>query len=310
MAMSAAGMGGGGRVERRADCYLNLVLEAAAWLPVATALRFTAATANRFLDRLSHASVLYPGVLEAAAANLDRAGIVAPEAVAAVIDGYLRFEARLVLEQIWLRRGDHRRLRAVFRPADVAALEARLRTGPAVIALPHTAFNSFIGLAAGFRPVTPVVIANPLAAAIARPTPAQRSVLRLYRRWLTRQDFIFVNDGDVLERGLACLRAGRPLIIAPDVPAAAEGAVAVTFLDQCFRVPAGAAVIARRAAVPLLAAVPWTDDLCAPYRLALEIIDPALDIPAAMAALFAVFDRYIRRAPACWQGWLYFGGRL
>ncbi|MBN2232448.1 MAG: hypothetical protein JW781_06470 [Deltaproteobacteria bacterium] len=292
--------------DRRADRYLNLVLEAAARLPARAALRFTAATAGRFLDRKTHASTLYSGVFEAAARNLRRADMVAPEAVAAVIADCLRFEARLVLEHVWLRRDDARRLRASFRPAAVAALESRLQaTGPAVIALPHTAFNPFIGLAATIRPVTPLVIADPLRAGITRPTPAQKSVLRLYRRWLTRQDFIFVNDGDVLENCIARLRAGRTLIIAPDVPGAGENAVAVDFIGRRLRVPAGAAVIARRAAVPLVAAVPWTDDLGAPYRLALEIVDPALDIPAAMAALFGFFDAYIRRAPACWQGWLY-----
>ncbi|MCD6389978.1 MAG: hypothetical protein J7L69_11255 [Desulfobulbaceae bacterium] len=277
------------------DVYLNQVLELVARLPVPRAYRFIATTGRLFRSR---------GVLKKAEANVRRAGICVTAEASSVIREYLRFETRYVLEDIWLRKNIARKIVAAFRPDDVAGLQQFLKQRNYIITLPHTACNTFIGLAHILAQVVVLGSVNPLKMELARPTPIQKTILGLYSRWLTQPEFVFVEDGSAFARCCQVLGAGKSLIILSDTPFHSEQNVCIDFLGRRTGVAAGVAVLAERCKVPILAVVPWAADCCQPYRLETRIIE-ASDIVSSMRKVFAFFETFIEQYPACWQGWMY-----
>lgn len=286
------------------DFYLNRVLELAAWLPVSWTYRFIAATGRLFRSRDVYASSFNRGVLKNAEANLRQASIRMPAEVSSVIREYLRFETRYVLEDIWLRKNMSKKIAVAFHSGDVAQLQQLLAHRNYILALPHTASNTFIGLASMLTRIVVLGSGNPLKIELSRPTPIQKTILRLYSHWLPCQEFIFVEDGDAFAQCGQSLRAGKSLIITPDTPFYSEQNIVLDFLGRRTGVAAGAAVLAERCQVPVLAIVPWTADCRRPYRLETRIIE-APDIASRMREIFAFFETFIEQYPACWQGWMY-----
>lgn len=277
------------------DRYLNQALEWVSMFPVPWAYRFIAATGRSFRSR---------GLLKNAEANLRQASIRMPTEAVSVIREYLRFETRYVLEDIWLRKNMARNIVAAFHQDDVVRLKQFLQQRNYIITLPHTACNTFIGLANIFAQVVVLGSVNPLKMELAKPTPVQKSILRLYSRWLNQPDFVFVEDGSAFSRCCQVLVAGKSLIILADTPFHSEKNVCIDFLGRRTGVAAGAAVLAERCQVPVLAVVPWTADCRRPYRLETKIIE-ASDIVSRMREIFAFFETFIEQYPACWQGWMY-----
>ena len=286
------------------DFYVNRVLELAAGLPVSWAYRFIAATGGLFRSRDTYASSFSPGVLKTAAANVRKANICPPAEAVSVIREYLFFETRYMLENIWLGKNMARKIAAAFDSESVARLRQHLHNRHYIITLPHTASNTFIGLASITSQVVVLGSGNPLKLTLAAPSPVHKTILRLYSRWLSHQEFIFVEDGNAFTQCCQALQAGKSLIITPDTPFHSEQNIGLDFLGRRTGVAAGVAVLAERCKVPILAVVPWAADCRQPYRLETSIID-AGDVASRMRKIFTFFERFIGKYPACWQGWMY-----
>jgi len=286
------------------DLYLNQVLELAARLPVPWVYRFIAATGGLFRSRDVYASSFSPGILKSAENSVRRTGMYGSIESSAIIRKYLRFETRYMLENIWLRDQVDRKIVAAFHPDDVARLRQFVSRRNYILALPHTASNTFIGLAATLAPVVVLGSGNPLTLELSHPTPAQKTILRLYTGWLKYQEFIFVSEGDAFARCRQALEAGKSLIITPDTPFHSERNICIDFLGRRTGMAAGVAALAERCRIPILAVVPWAAGCHQPYRLETRIIEVS-DIASRMRKLFAFFEPFIEQYPACWQGWMY-----
>ena len=96
--------------------YFHKFLEAGALLPVNMVFHMIAHTGHFFRRWQTYAAWFEPGVLMKALENMTEAGIVPSYRVRAAVQDYLRFESRLVVENIWIRKKNTRKLLRSFSP--------------------------------------------------------------------------------------------------------------------------------------------------------------------------------------------------
>ena len=285
--------------------YLGVGLELASYSGK-SAYKFVSRTGHFFRSQDVFASTLGKrGVLKAARENLKMAGFSARGKKEAVIRDYLKFESRFALENIWIRKNVQKHIMGAFESDHIECLKKKLENRQFIIATLHTsALYVFVSMIKSLGYDVPFVVMNPLASPIKNPAPFQKSLLRLFPRWSETNEFVFMQDGNVLERCKKILESGRSLIIAPDTPFHSTKNVQVEFMGRKTGVASGIAFLSRKCNVDVLAVSHWAENCTCPYKLDMTIID-SKDVSQCMKDIFRFFQTSIERSPACWNGWLY-----
>ncbi|GEM_PF-1380000 len=285
--------------------YLKVLLELIACCGE-PAYKFVKMTGHLFRSEDVFASTMgKTGVLKSAVKNLKAAHIVEYGMEKAVINDYTKFESRFALENIWIRKGVKNRIIGAFNSNDVRMLNEILLNRQFIIATLHTsAMYSFVALIKNLGYNIPFVVMNPLAGQITDPSPFQKVLLRLFPRWIQTNEFIFVQEGNVLERCERVINSGRSLIIAPDTPFYSKNNVVVEFMGRKTGVASGAGFLSQKYKLDILSVSHWAEDCTYPYTMDMKIIKPT-EVAKNMQKVFSFFQKGIERNPACWNGWLY-----
>lgn len=286
------------------NMYLGFFLEILAYTGK-FAYRVISITGHWFRSREVFASTFGKGVLINAEINLEKSGVVAFNKIGSIIKEYLCFESRFVLENIWIRKKFGKYIIQAFDPADLKQFKKKINNGSYVIATPHnSSLYMLVALVSQLNQSAFFLVMNPFSLNLKRPTPVQKSLLKLFSVWPKHQEFVFLEDSDVFDKSCAVLKSGKSLIIAPDTPSSSEKKVTISFMGKSREVAAGTAVMAKRCQVPVMVVVPWAESCIDPYKLNIKII-AAEEISQCMCEVFDFFQAGIEMNPACWSGWLY-----
>lgn len=125
-------------------------------------------------------------------------------------------------------------------------------------------------------------------------------------RWFGTGRYLFNDNLRAVVRESRALLANKKILLAlcdTDWPMPASTAIAI--FGRWFRPPTGAITIARRLGVPMLAAIMVPDG----NRLVLHLhrLPAQDDLAEILAAYVSFLESHARNAPACWQGWEWWG---
>ncbi len=286
------------------NIYIDIFLEILAYAGK-FAYYVVSLTGNWFRSHEVFASTFEEGVLKNAEINLEKSGIVALNKIRPILKEYLYFESRFALENVWIRKNYSRQIIQAFDQTDLKHFKKFFQNGNYIVAIPHnTAIYMLVSLVAQLKESAPILVTNPLSFNIKKPTPVQKSIIKLFSVWPKHQELLFIEKGNIFDRSCAVLKSGKSLIIAPDTPFTSKKKVYINFMGRKTEVGPGAAVMAQRCKVPVMAVVPWAKNCTDPYKLNIKIID-AKDISKCMCDIFNFFQTTIEMNPACWSGWLY-----
>ncbi len=286
--------------------YLKFILEFVACFG-RPAYRFVDKTGHFFRSEDIFASTIgQRGVLKSAMKNLRDASCIVDNGMERyILKEYLKFESRFALENIWIRRDIKKYILGAFKSDDVEALRKILLNRQFIITTLHTsAMYTFVALIKALGYDAPFVVMNPLAEQISNPSPFQRVLFRLFPKWSEINEFIFLQDGDVMKRCGMAIEAGKSLIIAPDTPFHSNNNVELEFMGQKIGVASGVGFLSKKYKVDVLSVAHWAENSACPYKLDMAIIKVP-DITLCMQSIFNFFQKSIERNPACWSGWLY-----
>jgi lauroyl/myristoyl acyltransferase len=289
------------------DIYFQGILEAVALTPPPFAYKLMYPTGHLFRDWHSYPSWFEPGVLMKASRNLRQADVLPPSRVEATIKEYLRFESRLVVENVWIRKRNTRNILKAFFYHDVMRLQEYLKNGPYVIVTAHTsALYLLVTLFDAIGHTSPFVCKNSMKQPWNSATPLQHSVIKTMEAWASYQPFFFVGDGDVVEKGREAIRSGQSVVVPQDVLGYFDRGVQITMFGKELWSPVGAAKLAWDTGVSMLLTVARASNCFEAYRLFLKEIRPTGRFASDVQSLCKGIEESVRPNPSCWGGWLYF----
>jgi lauroyl/myristoyl acyltransferase len=291
--------------DRCLDIYFRKVLETAAMIPPPWSYRILPITGHLFRDFSSYSIGDGPGVLVRAAHNMDAASIKPACNIKDMIDEYLRFESRFVMENIWIRDNYSQYLKRSYDIKDVLALRKRLFEQNYIIVTAHfSGVGSIVEMVRILGHKSNFIALHPMNLPWDKATPIQRSTALLYKSWSKRQPMIFLNESNPMGKIRTIIRSEQSVMLAADVPGY-RGAK-VSMFGKSIWVPTGAAKMAWQCNVPILVAIPWASACDKPYNIFLRTIPASRDYDAVMSKIFEHIETVVRLNPAGWNGWLYF----
>jgi lauroyl/myristoyl acyltransferase len=285
--------------------YFQKVLKAASMLPPPLAYKILPATGHLFRKwDVYSAGVDEPGILFRAEHNLKHIGLFSDRNIKQIINNNLRFESRVVTEKYWIRERNKSKILNSFNASDLTLFQNLLEKNTCVIVSAHVAgIFMLLALPDLIHHNTLVIRGNPLTHSWKHLNPFIMHSIETVKIWKEYQPFIFMDEGDMMNKSRAALSSGTNVLICPDLPGFSQG-VQVNFFNQQVVVPVGAVKLARDADVPILITIPWTFTCTEPHRLYLKIIHPE-DINEGMTTIMESIESVIKLNPACWAGWMY-----
>ena len=289
------------------ELYFHKYLEAAALLPAPAVFQMILRTGHLFRRWKTYGAWFEPGVLMKAMESMALAGILPRHSVKSAVREYLRFESRLVVENIWIRKKNARKLLRSFSPPDVALLREYGRSGPYVIVTAHTsALYPLVALLDILGLTSPFLCNNAMRQPYESATPLQRNVMKTMTVWGDYQPLFFVEDGDVIKRSLSSICSGTSVVVPQDVPGYSGRGVKVLMFGEKLWSPTGPAKLAHEAGVSMLLAIGWASGCAEPYQIFFRKIAPTGDFSSDMQSVCEGIEEAVKKGPSCWGGWLYF----
>lgn len=289
------------------DIYFQGILEAVALTPPPFAYKLMYSTGHLFRDWHSYPSWFEPGVLMKASRNLRQADVLPHSSIKATLKDYLRFESRLVVENVWIRKRNTRNILKAFLYHDVMRLQEYLKNGPYVIVTAHTsALCLLVALFDALGYTSSLVGANAMRQSWDSATPLQRSMIKTWEAWTRYQSILFVGECDVLQKGREAIRSGRSVVVPQDVIGHFDRGVQVKMFGKDIWLPVGAAKLAWDTGVKMLLIVGRASKCFEAYSLYFKEVSPTGRFASDVQSLCKGIEESVRPNPSCWGGWLYF----
>lgn len=241
------------------------------------------------------------GILFHAVENLQKSLGVTQEKAKQILQDFLCFESRYVLENNWISEWNTQRLRTSFTSEAKKALNASVFSRQAIVCTLHSAnlftLAALLYLLHKNLTMMLAIIPNEMPAGT---NPLHENGIRMIMSWKEWQPLIPAN----METARKTLRAGNSLFLAPDTPGYREKGVMVNLFNQVIWVPVGAAKLAQEFDLPIIAAIPWAPGLTSNYEVVIQEIDTSGTLQQVMQRIFQVAEQAILQNPSCWLGWL------
>ena len=206
----------------------------------------------------------------------------------------LHFEVRLVLENLFLRRRDTKRIKASFEnlPPPIPA--------PAIIITGHF-FNYWLLLESFYLSGQEVVLIMGEEPHLEKASsPLEKSGAMMWQVWRRHIKYILMKRGQTYQKCSQALRRGDRLFLLFDVPR--PGGQKIPFLGGEIQVPTGWWRLAQELNVPVFAFWPSFSSCRSRYTWRLE---PLVPLDSAINQVFDTLEKIILKTPALWMGWTY-----
>jgi hypothetical protein len=207
--------------DRLLEFYFQKVLKAASMLPPPLAYKILPATGHLFRKWEAYtAGVDQPGILFRAEHNLKHIGLFSDGKIKQIINNNLRFESRVVTEKYWIRERNKSKIIKSFNASDLARFHDFLDSNTCVIVSAHVAgIFMLLALPDLIHHNTLVIRGNPLTHSWKHLNPFIRHSIETVRIWKTYQPFIFMDEGNMMNKSRAALGSGTNVLT--DMPGSA-----------------------------------------------------------------------------------------
>ncbi len=247
------------------------------------------------------ASGTEPGVLFHALEMVKHSLGLEPKKARALINDFLRFESRYLLENYWMIRREYSKIERAFSPKARTDYVEHLGGGQKIVVVIHTA-NVFLmaSLAQIYGLNTCTMVGEIPHSVPTDGNPIYRHGMKMIFHW-NQWQFLIPPSA---KRAVDMVRRGHSLIIAADLPGYNGRGGRVPFLGLDIWVPMGAVKLANMFGLPIVMAVSWAGTCIERYNIAFERLEPSGDVEADLKSMFKRLEKIVMINPSCWLGWL------
>ena len=283
--------------------YINRILNVLSRLSPPFCYIPLVAIGHKFRDWRSYSgSGIEPGVLYRAMDTVEHCLGIDQKTARTLINSYLRFESRYLLENYWMIRSDYSKIKRAFSPKARSEYFKYLERGQQIIVVIHTANLLLMASLAQVYVFDTCAMVSEIPNTIStKGNPIHNHAVRMVYYWKKWQPLIPPSAKKAIE----IIKKGHSIFIAADLPGFNDRGIKVRFLGSNIWVPTGAVKLANRFDIPLLIAVSWAGTCIEKYNIAFKNIAPSGDIETDLQKIFETVEKFVLINPSCWMGWLY-----